>query len=103
MRCPDCGAKVLNAKAGYACGICGTLNADGHTLESFAATLTEDQKDQFWELACQNDDLPCSYDIWHLAQIMGRFGVNPYALDTCRWHLYEREWQENFPNKVRHQ
>lgn len=103
MQCPDCGAKVLNVKAGYACGICGTLNADGHTLWTFLDTLTEEEDSSFWQLACQNDTMPFYGFLSHMAHIVGRFGVNPREFGTCHWEQYERQWEDSFPDKVRHQ
>lgn len=73
MKCPDCGAAVLNVKAGYACGICGTLNADGHNIETFYESLTEKEQDSFWDLACQNDNVPFSATFPHMAIIWERF------------------------------
>lgn len=73
MNCPDCGAVVLNVKAGYACGICGTLNADGHTIETFYAGLTDKEQDMFWNLACQHDSVPFSATFPHMAIIWDMF------------------------------
>jgi hypothetical protein len=103
MKCPDCGSMALNAAAGYACSVCGTLNADGHTLWTFLDTLTGKEQDLFWNLACQYDTMPFVSGMPLLGIIVGRFGVNPYEAGTCQWNAFEREWLEQFPDKVRHQ
>lgn len=103
MRCPDCGREAFRAAAGYACGWCGTLKAPGHTLESFLATLTDAEDDEFWGCATGLENPWGPFFMFSARAIVGRFGVNPYQPGSCPWTEWEREYAaNNSPEKVRH-
>jgi hypothetical protein len=103
MRCPNCGKEAFSAKAGTACGWCGTLKAGSHTLESFFKTLTPAEDDEFWGCATGLENPWGPYFMFAARAIVGRFGVNPYAPGTSQWSEWEREWMKNSPEKMRHQ